>query len=156
MSRSDVAVEARHVPVSLSMKDVKLRESVGNEFRIVYPAGTPPERFLESSFYATVAHLFPPYDELILIDTGRTSYSRYLVLQAGHGYAEVHKLYESKLPAMMCAVGERLPSNHKIVWTGPETGWSAIRNSDGITIVSNAVSQEACLTELLNHASLTK
>lgn len=155
MSRSDVA-EQRHLPVSLSMKDVKLRESAGNEFRIVYPAGTPPERLMESSFYATVAHLFQPYDELIMIDTGRTSYSRYLVLQSGHGYCEVHKLYSSQLPALMCAVGERLPSNHKIVWAGPETGWSAIRNSDGIVIVSLAVSQEACLAELLNHASLTK
>jgi hypothetical protein len=156
MSRSDVATEQYRPPVSLSMKDVKLRESAGNEFRIIYPAGTPPERLMESSFYATVAHLFQPYDELILIDTGRTSYSRYLVLQAGHGYCEVHKLYESKLPALMCAIGEKLPSNHKIVWTGPETGWSAIRNSDGIVIVSLAISQEDCLQQLLQHASLTK
>jgi hypothetical protein len=156
MSRSDVATEQYRPPYSLSAKDVKLRESAGNEFRIVYPAGTPPERLSESSFYATVAHLFQPYDELILIDTGRTIYSRYLVLQAGHGYCEVHKLYSSQLPALMCAVGERLPSNHKIVWTGPETGWSAIRNSDGIAIVTLAISQEACLQELLNHASLTK
>lgn len=156
MSRSDVADQLQRPLYSLSSKDVKLRESAGNEFRIIYPAGTPPERLLESSFYATVAHQFQPYDELILIDAGRTTYSRYLVLQAGHGYCEVHKLYSSPLPALMCAVGERLPSNHKIVWTGPETGWSAIRNSDGIVIVSLAISQEACLTELLNHASLTK
>lgn len=156
MSRSDVATEQYRPPYSLSQQDVKLRESAGNEFRIIYQAGTPLERLGESSFYATVAHLFQPYDELILIDTGRTVYHRRLVLQSGHGYCETHPLYSVQLPALMCAVGERLPSNHKIVWTGPETGWSAIRNSDGIVIVSLAISQEACLQELLNHASLTK
>jgi len=77
-----------------------------------------------------------------------------LVLQAGSGYVEVHLLSESKLPAMLCAVGEMLPSNHRLVFTGPETGWSAIRNSDGIVIIERAQSQSACLQELLQHASL--
>ncbi|WP_128873987.1 hypothetical protein [Pseudomonas sp. VI4.1] len=156
MSRSDVAVEQHQPVVSLTSKDVRLRESAGNEFRIVYPAGTPPERREESSFYATVAHQFQPYDELILIDAGRTSYSRYLVLACGVGYCEVHKLYESHLPSLMCSIGERLPSNHKIVYCGPDELWSAVRSSDGITIIKNAQSQDACLQELLQHASLRK
>ncbi|WP_095143967.1 hypothetical protein [Pseudomonas sp. Irchel s3b6] len=154
MSRSDVAVEQHHPVASLTPRDVKLREAAGNEFRIIYPAGTPPERLSESSFYATVAHQFQPFDELILIDAGRTLYSRYLVLQAGHGYAEVHKLYESHLPSLMCSIGEKLPSNHKLVYCGPEELWSAVRNSDGVVVVKNAISQEDALQQLLQHASL--
>lgn len=155
MSRSDISIEQRAAPVvSLKYDDVRLRESVGNVWRIVVPAGTPLERLEESSFYAVVAERFHAYDELILIDAGRTYHRRYLVLQAGSGYVEVHLLSESKLPAMLCAVGEMLPSNHRLVFTGPETGWSAIRNSDGIVIIKNAQSQSACLQELLQHASL--
>lgn len=154
MSKSDVATERRQPVITLAPKDVRLRESAGNEFRIVVPAGVPVERLSESSFYAVVAHQFQPFDELILIDAGRTYWARYLVLQAGRGYCELHQLSFVKLPAMLCAVGERLPSNHRIVYTGPDTLWSAVRNSDGVTIIELAKTQEDCLEQLLQHASL--
>lgn len=154
MSRSDVSTEQHQPVVSLKWGDCKLRESVGNVWRIVVPANTPLERLEESSFYAVVAERLHPYDELILIDVGRTYHRRYLVLQAGAGYVEVHLLSETRLPAMLCSVGEQLPSNHRLVYTGPETGWSAVRSSDGIVIIKNAQSQSACLQELLQHASL--
>lgn len=154
MSKSDVATERRQPVITLAPKDVRLRESAGNEFRIVVPAGVPIERLSESSFYAVVAHQFAPYDELILIDAGRTYWARYLVLQAGRGYCELHQLAFVKLPAMLCAVGERLPSNHRIVYTGPDTLWSAVRSSDGVVIIERAQTQEACLEQLLQHASL--
>jgi hypothetical protein len=55
---------------------------------------------------------------------------------------------------MLCSIGEKLPSNHKLVYCGSEELWSAVRNSDGVVIIKNAISQEACLQELLQHASL--
>jgi hypothetical protein len=155
MSRSDVAVDQPRQPVvSLSPKDVKLREAAHNEWFIVSQAGTPLARLEESSFYATVAHQFHPFDELIIVDAGRTYWTRFLVLQAGMGYCEVHQLAYSQLPAMLCSIGEKLPSNHKIVYCGPDELWSAIRNSDGITVIKNAQSQQDCLEQLLQHASL--
>lgn len=156
MSRSDVSAEQlQFKPItSLKPRDCKLREAAHNEWFIVVEAGTPVERLSESSFYAAVAQSFIQYDELIIVDAGRTFYSRYLVLQCGVGYVEVHQLAFTKLPAMLCSIGERLPSNHKLVFTGPETGWSAIRNSDAITIIERAISQEDCLQQLLQHASL--
>lgn len=154
MSRSDVSTEQRQPAVSLTPKDVKLRESVGNEFKIFVPAGVPIERLSESSFYATISHQFHPGDELIMCPVDRTYWARYLVLQSGMGYCEVHQLAFVQLPAMLCAVGERLPSNHKLVYCGQEEMWSAVRNSDGVVIIKNAISQEACLQELLQHASL--
>ncbi|WP_160106157.1 hypothetical protein [Pseudomonas izuensis] len=154
MSRSDVSTEQRQPVVSLSPKDVKLRESAGNEFRIIVPAGTPVERLSESSFYAVVAHQFHANDELILIGADRTFWARYLVLQAGQGYCEVFQLSYKKLPAMLCSIGEQLPSNHRLVYMGSEELWSAVRNSDGIVIIKNAISQQDCLQQLLQHASL--
>lgn len=155
MSRSDVSTEQRQqLPISLRYDDVRLRESVGNVWRIIVPHGVPLERLEESSFYSVVASRFCPYDELILIDAGRTYHRRYLVLACGVSYVEVHLLSETKLPAMIGSIGETLPSNHRLVYTGPETGWSAIRNSDGCVIIQNAQSQSACLQELLQHASL--
>lgn len=154
MSRSDVVTERRQPVASLKYADVILRECAGNVWRVIVPPNTPLERLEESSFYSVVAERFHAYDELILIDAARTYYRRYLVLQAGAGYVEVHLMYESKLPAMIGSIGETLPSNHRLVYTGPETGWSAIRNSDGCVIIERAVSQTACLQELLQHASL--
>lgn len=155
MSRSDVSAELKQFkPVaSLTPKDVKLRESVGNEFKIFVPAGVPVERLSESSFYATISHQFLPGDELIMSPVDRTYWARYLVLQAGQGYCEVQQIAFVRLEAMVCAVGERLPSNHKLVHLGQDM-WAAVRCSDGVTIITDSPSQEACLAELLQHASL--
>ncbi|UVJ45070.1 hypothetical protein NVV94_05670 [Pseudomonas sp. LS1212] len=155
MSRSDVIDPQQLPPVpSLKPKDIKLREAAHNEWFIVAEAGTTLERLSESSYYATVAGQFIPYDELIIVDAGRTFYARYVVLQCGNGYAEVQQLSYVKLPAMLCSIGEKLPSNHRLVYCGPDEMWSAVRNSDGLTVIKNAISQEDCLSQLLNHASL--
>lgn len=148
-------VESQPV-INLAMKDCKLREAAGNVFRIIAPRGTPVARLSESSFYAIVAHQFRPFDELIVLGADRTFYARYLVLQAGMGYCEVHQLEYVTLPAMLASVAETLPSNHKIVYCGPDEGWSAVRNSDGIVIIKNAKSQQDALQQLLQHASLQK
>lgn len=146
--------QPRQPVISLSPKDVKLRESVGNVFRIIAPIGTTPERLEESSFYSVVSHQFYPFDELIIIGADRTFHARYLILQAGMGYCEVFKLSFTRLPAMLASIGETLPSNHRLVYCGPEELWSAIRSSDGCTIIRNAQTQQDCLQQLLQHASL--
>lgn len=151
---NDLSEERRQPTVSLSPKDVKLRESAGNVFRIIAPLGTTPERLEESSFYSTISHQFHPFDELIIIGADRTFHARYLVLQAGMGYCELFKLSYTQLPAMLASIGETLPSNHRLVYCGPEELWSAIRNSDGVTIIKNAKSQQEALQQLLQHASL--
>lgn len=111
---------------------------------------------MESSFYSTVCHQFLPNDELIVLAADRTFHARLLVLETGVGYCAVHQLAFTPLPALVAAIGENLPSNHKIIYAGPEDGWQAIRNSDSVVIVSRAQSQEACLAELCQHASLRK
>jgi hypothetical protein len=151
---NEVAEDIRKPAVSLTMRDCRLREAAGNVFRIIAPLGTTPERLEESSFYSVISHQFHAFDELIIIAADRTFYARYLVLQAGMGYVEVHQLSFVRLPAMLASVGEILPNNHKLVYTGPETGWQAIRNSDGVVVVSMAKSQTDCLEQLLQHASL--
>lgn len=152
----ELAEERQQPVVSLTMKDCRLREAAGNIFRIIAPIGTTSERLEESSFYSTVCHQFHPFDELIIIGADRTFHARYLVLQAGMGYCEVFQLSCTKLPAMLASIGETLPSNHKLVYCGPEELWSAIRNSDGVTVIKNAKSQQDALQQLLQHASLQK
>ncbi|MWV11164.1 hypothetical protein F3I62_03555 [Pseudomonas sp. R-28-1W-6] len=149
--------EEKHQPVvSLTMRDVRLREAAGNVFRIIAPLGTTPERLEESSFYSVISHQFHPFDELIVIAADRTFYARYLVLQAGMGYVEVFQLSFIKLPAMLASIGETLPDNHRLVYAGPEIGWQAIRSSDGVVVIDRATSQTDCLQQLLNHGSLRK
>lgn len=150
----ELSQEQHKSVVSLTMRDVRLREAAGNVFRIIAPLGTTPERLEESSYYSVIAHQFHPYDELIILAADRTFYARYLVLQAGMGYVEVFRLSFVQLPAMLASVGETIPSNHRLVFCGPEELWSAIRNSDGVTIIKNAKSQTECLQQLLLHASL--
>ncbi len=72
------------------------------------------------------------------------------------GYVEVFKLSFTQLPAMLASIGETLPSNHRLVYAGPEIGWQAIRNSDGVVIIDRATSQTEALQQLLQHGSLRK
>jgi hypothetical protein len=154
VTNKDITDKPTASVISLTPKDCKLRESAGNIFRIIVPIGTPKERLMESSFYSVISHLFFPFDELILIGADRTFHARFLVLQAGAGYCEVHQLSYTELPAMLASIGETLPSNHRLVYNGPDELWSAIRNSDGVVIIRNAKSQQEALQELLQHASL--
>lgn len=150
----EISKEQRRLMARLGPRDCKLREAAGNIFRIIWPAGMPVEMLEESSTYAAIAHLFNAFDELIIIGADRTFHARYLVLQAGMGYVELHQLSFTKLPALLASVGETLPSNHKLIYCGPEELWSAIRNSDGVVVIKNAQSQQDCLQQLLQHASL--
>lgn len=150
----EASVEIKSQPaVNLTSRDIKLRESAGNEWRVISPPGVTKERIEEPSFWACVADKLRPYDEITIIASDRSSHSRWLVLQAGHGYAEVHMLVWNQLPAMLASIGETLPSNHKLVFD-TEAGWSAVRVSDGVVIVRGCNSQQECLQRLLTHASL--
>lgn len=139
----------------LTVNDMKLRECAGNEWRVISPLGATRERIEEPNFWACVADKLRAFDEITVIAIDRTSHSRWLVLQAGRGYAEVLCLSWTALPPMLASVGEILPANHKLVFAA-EQGWSAIRISDGVVIVRDCDSQQECLQRLLCHASLAQ
>lgn len=156
MSRSDVSPELKQplsVPVSLSYRDMQLREQVGNEWRVISPPGVDRARLAEPSTWATVSDRLRQFDEVTVIASDRSSVSRWICLQAGRGYAELHCLEWHPLPAMLASVAETLPSNHRLIFDSGE-GWSAVRISDGIVIERGFDSQEACLAALLSNRSL--
>lgn len=138
---------------SLTMNDIKLRECACNHWVVFSPPGTTRERLEEPSFWAVVASNLRAYDEITVIASERTAHSRWLVLQAGNGYAEVLNLSWTPLPALLASVGETLPSNHKLVFDA-ENGWSAVRISDGVVVVRDCKSQQEAVSRLLCHASL--
>lgn len=152
MSKSDVATEIRMPVKSLSGDDIVLRECKCNHWVVLAPPGTSKERMAEPSFWSVVASKLHQLDEITIHASDRSSMSRWLVLQAGRGYAEVHLLDWYDLPAMLASVAETLPSNHKIVFD-QATGFSAIRISDGV-VICRADSQQECVAKLLDHASL--
>lgn len=153
MSKSDVSPEIRMPPPkSLSDRDMQLRECRCNHWIVLAPPGTTKERMAEPSFYSVVASKLHQLDEITVHASDRSSMSRWVVLQAGRGYAEVHLLEWFDLPAMLASVAEVLPSNHKIVFD-QATGFSAIRISDGV-VICRADSQQECVNLLLDHASL--
>lgn len=154
VSRSDVVTEFKSLPPkSLCDSDIKLRECAANDWRVISPPGVTRARIEEPSFWAVVASKLHVFDTVTVIASDRSSVSNWIVLQCGHGYAEVFCLSWHELPALLASVGETLPSNHKLVFDAA-TGWSAIRVSDGIVIERNHDSQQSCLNALLTHASL--
>lgn len=152
MSKSDVSPEIRMPPKSLSGNDIILRECKCNNWIVIAPPGVDKSRMAEPSFWSVVASKLHTLDEITIHASDRSSMSRWLVLQAGRNYAEVHLLEWFELPAMLASVAETLPSNHKIVFD-QATGFSAIRISDGV-VICRADSQQECVALLLDHATL--
>lgn len=157
MAKTEVADEVVDAPAKklkpLSEKDIRLRECAGNVWRVIAPPGVDRAALLEPSLWAVIANRLRAFDEITVIASDRTYHCRLLCLQAGLGYAEFIELTYTPLPAQLSAVGETLPSNHKLIFD-VQAGWSAIRISDGVPIVRNCDSQQECLKLLLAHASL--
>lgn len=151
---STEALPPRRTPLpALSSEYCKLAETVNNTWRATVPKGTPRERLLESSMWATVAERFTPFDKIIAVSADRSFYSELLVLENGRGWANVVELNYHPLP---CLVVDQagLPPNHVIEHGGVDDLYLVRRVSDGVILQKGFESRQHALEFLLEHASL--
>lgn len=141
----------RIVPVPRSAQ--KLVSIVNNQWRVILPRGVTRETLTASALWSVCSQDMTPGDLYFVQDEARSFFAILLVLDAGRGYANMHEVLYTPLPALVVA-GGGLPPNFEIRHEGLEKGYCVIRLSDGVVYGTNFTSYEDARQYLLDHATL--
>lgn len=133
------------------------------ESRHVHWSATVPntvtrEDLLLPSLWSVVADQFHVYDRVFVLSASRSFAAELMVLECSRGFAQVVELNYWPLPAIL-VTSDNLPSGFSVEYLGAVTtsgtgGYCARRICDSVLICQGHTSRDACVAELLNHASL--
>jgi len=148
------ATELKQIKLSaLTRSNFALMESKQNIFRAIIPRGTPRERITQPDFWSTCAELMHAYDLVWCIGEDRSFIAQYVCLEAGRGYASLHELSFTPLPALL-VTSDGLPPGHSIQYLGADQLYGVLRSCDGVVMQTGFTNKQLALDWLLAHASL--
>ena len=121
------------------MKELSYQNTM---YSVVVEQGTAPKDLESPDFWAHVAALFRPYDELNVVPDDETWFAKAVVVQCGRNHAMVkvwHVIDLSQGGSAPLAAFEK----YEIKWRGPKLKWSVVRKKDGAILLEEQTKDSA-------------
>lgn len=131
----------------------KLISIVNNQWRVIVPRGVTREMLTASALWSVCSQDMTAGDLYFVQDEARSYFAILLCLDCGRGFANMHEVLFTPLPALVVA-GGGIPPNFEIRHQGLEKGYCVVRLSDGVCMGENFTSYEDARQHLLSHATL--
>lgn len=140
----------------LRRSDKVLRDQVANVWRLLVPADTKPEDYLDPGALGAASVDLHVYDRIEALSRDEKWWAEYLVTDTGPGWATLILLRAIELPKRKDGAEARVPAGHRIYRGATDEGWIVYRDTDGVTMSNGHRDHETALRWLLDHATMRR
>lgn len=141
---------------TLPKNALRLRESVNNCWRLIYPDTLTADDILRSEIWSAAGGDLGALDTIEAVNQSRTEWSEWKVVSVGKGFVQLLELRRHQLPPAQVDGETQIPAIHRLEHTLAE-GWRVLRrnpNGEEIVMSSGHATHEIARRWLLDHATL--